>query len=70
MAPDLGVRQEGAEPLCYRRRPRKAFLFQERTLKNPPAYWALNVRKVVLGTQESRLGPGRLRGGREAMPHL
>ena len=32
-------------------------MFQERALKNPPAYWALNVRKVVLGTQESRLGP-------------
>ena len=24
---------------------------------NPPAYWALNVRMVVLGTRESRLGP-------------
>ena len=26
------------------------------TLKNPPTYWALNVRKVVRETQESRLG--------------
>jgi hypothetical protein len=24
---------------------------------DPPAYWALNVRTVVVGTQESRLGP-------------
>jgi hypothetical protein len=30
---------------------------------DPPAYWALNVRTVVVGTRESRLGPGRLRGG-------
>ena len=34
---------------------------------NPPAYWALNVRMVVLGTRESRLGPARC-GWREAMP--
>jgi hypothetical protein len=32
-------------------------LVQERALRNPPAYWALNVRMVVLGTRESRLGP-------------
>jgi hypothetical protein len=24
---------------------------------DPPAYWALNVRMVVVGTRESRLGP-------------
>jgi hypothetical protein len=48
---------EGAEPVRARRRPRKALLVQERALKNPPAYWALNVWKVVLGTRESRLGP-------------
>ena len=38
----------------------EALLVQERALKNPPAYWALNARKVVLGTRESRLGPDRL----------
>jgi hypothetical protein len=32
-------------------------LVQERALRNPPAYWALNVRMVVLGTRESRLDP-------------
>ena len=47
----------GAEPVRVRRRPWKALLFQERALRNPPAYWALNVRMVVLGTRESRLGP-------------
>ena len=46
-----------------RRRPWKALLFGERALRNPPAYWALNVRTVVVGTRESRLGPDRLRGG-------
>lgn len=36
---------------------------------NPPAYWALNVRKVVVGTRESRLDPDRLRGeGSDARP--
>ena len=30
---------------------------------DPPAYWALNVRRVVVGTRESRLGPDCLRGG-------
>ena len=49
--------EEGAEPVRPRRRPRKALLVQERALRNPPAYWALNVRMVVLGTRESRLGP-------------
>lgn len=39
---------------------------QERTLKDPPAYWAWNGRKAVLGTGETRLGPGPC-GGREAM---
>ena len=29
---------EGAEPVRAGRRPRKALLFQERALKNPPAY--------------------------------
>ena len=24
---------------------------------DPPAYWALNVRMVVVGTRQSRLGP-------------
>ena len=47
----------------------KAFWFQERALRNPPAYWALNVRMVVLGTRESRLGPGAC-GAWEAMPLL
>jgi hypothetical protein len=42
-------------------------LVQERALRNPPAYWALNVRMVVLGTRESRLGPAAV-GGWEAMP--
>jgi hypothetical protein len=47
----------------------EAFLVQERALKNPPAYWALNVRMVVLGTRESRLGPASLRGaGSDAPP--
>jgi hypothetical protein len=50
--------EEGAEPVRPRRRPRKAQFVQERALRNPPAYWALNVRMVVLGTRESRLGPG------------
>jgi hypothetical protein len=51
------------------RRPWKALLVQERALRNPPAYWALNVRMVVLGTRESRLGPDRLRGeGSDARP--
>jgi hypothetical protein len=36
---------------------------------DPPAYWALNVRMVVVGTRESRLGPDRLRA-REAMSYL
>jgi hypothetical protein len=45
-------------------------LFQERALRNPPAYWALNVRMVVLGTRESRLGPASLRDWWEAMPGL
>src|SRR5919107_2215392 len=49
--------REGAEPVRPRRRPRKALSVQERALRNPPAYWALNVRMVVLGTRESRLGP-------------
>ena len=53
----MGGEIEGAEPFRARRRPRKASLFQERALRNPPAYWALNVRMVVLGTRESRLGP-------------
>jgi hypothetical protein len=35
---------------------------------NPPAYWALNVRMVVLGTRESRLGPACLRGGGKRCP--
>ena len=35
---------------------------------NPPAYWALNVRMVVLGTRESRLGPAGLRGGGKRCP--
>ena len=47
----------------------KALLVQERALRNPPAYWALNVRMVVLGTRESRLGPAGC-GWREAMPGL
>ncbi len=49
--------QEGAEPVTRRRRPWKASGIRERALRNPPAYWALNVRMVVLGTGESRLGP-------------
>ena len=59
----------GAEPVRPRRRPRKALLVQERALRNPPAYWALNVRMVVLGTRESRLGPA-VCGRREAMSLL
>jgi len=44
-------------------------LVQERALRNPPAYWALNVRTVVVGTRESRLDPDRLRGeGSDARP--
>ena len=36
---------------------------------DPPAYWALNVRMVVVGTRESRLDPDRLRGeGSDAWP--
>ena len=35
---------------------------------NPPAYWALNVWMVVLGTRESRLGPAGLRGGGKRCP--
>ena len=35
---------------------------------NPPAYWALNVRMVVLGTRESRLGPAGLRVGGKRCP--
>ena len=36
---------------------------------DPLAYWALNVRMVVVGTRESRLGPDRLRGeGSDARP--
>src|SRR5919199_938816 len=53
----LWVGGEGAEPVRPRRRPWKALLVQERALRSPPAYWALNVRMVVLGTRESRLGP-------------
>ena len=34
----LRTGQEGAEPVRAGRRPRKALLFQERALKNPPAY--------------------------------
>ena len=38
-------------------------------MRNPPAYWALNVRMVVVGTRESRLDPDRLRGeGSDARP--
>ena len=62
--------REGAKPVTRRRRPPKALLVQERALRNPPAYWALNVRRVVLGTRESRLGPAGLRDRREAMPLL
>ena len=60
---------EGAEPVRARRRPRKALLVRERALRNPLAYWALNVRMVVLGAGESRLGPVAC-GAREAMPLL
>ena len=36
---------------------------------DPPAYWVLNVRMVVVGTRESRLDPDRLRGeGSDAWP--
>ena len=58
---------EGAEPVYGRRRPWKALWFQARALRNPPA-WALNVRIVVVGIRESRLGPGRLRGGGKRCP--
>jgi hypothetical protein len=60
--------EEGAEPVRPRRRPWKALLVQERALRNPPAYWALNVRMVALGTRESRLGPASLRGGGKRCP--
>ena len=60
----LRAEEEGAEPVCVRRRPWKALLVQERALRNPPAYWALNVRTVVVGTRESRLGPVAAGGGK------
>jgi RNA-directed DNA polymerase len=55
--------------LVTRRRPWKAFLFQERALRNPPAYWALNARTVIVGTRESRLRPRSSAGeGSDAWP--
>src|SRR5919109_4499592 len=64
----MGREGEGAEPVRRRRRPWKALLVQERAPRNPPAYWALNVRMVVLGTRESRLGPVAVGGGKRCPP--
>src|SRR6266536_2590379 len=64
----LRAGREGAEPVTRRRRPRKAPGIQKRALRNPPAYWALNVRMVVLGTRESRLGPATVGGGKRCPP--
>src|SRR6266496_5944635 len=64
----LRAGREGAEPVTRRRRPRKAPGIQKRALRNPPAYWALNVWMVVLGTRESRLGPATVGGGKRCPP--
>jgi hypothetical protein len=47
----------GAEPLVEGRRPWKPPEILERAAKNPPAWWAWNGQKVVVGTGESLLGP-------------
>src|SRR3954454_22148485 len=60
--------REGAEPVRGRPRPWEAPGIQKRALSNPPAYWALNVRMVVLGTWESRLGPAAVGGGKRCPP--
>jgi hypothetical protein len=51
-----------------RRRPWKAPGIRERAPRNPPAYWALNGRMVVLGTGESLLGPVAVGGGKRCAP--
>ena len=57
--------QEGAEPVMEGRRPRKPPLVLERAVKNPPASWAWNGQKGVVGTGESLLDPVGLRPTRE-----
>jgi hypothetical protein len=64
----LPVGQEGAEPVRAGRRPRKASLFQEWTLRNPPAYRGAERANGRPGNSGEPSRPRRLRGGGKRCP--
>ena len=59
---------EGAEPLVWRRRPRKVPESRKRAPKKPPAQWARNGQMVVSGNGEILLGPATTGGGKRCLP--
>ena len=61
------IYREGAEPLVWRRRPRKVPGNRKRAPKNPPAQWARNGQMVVLGNGEILLGPVTTGGGKRCL---
>jgi hypothetical protein len=62
------IYREGAEPLVWRRRPRKVPGIRKRAPKDPPAQWARNGQMVVLGNGEILLGPATTGGGKRCLP--